>query len=199
MTRILLIRHGNTDLLHEYLCGRTPGISLNQGGRDQALNLAQYLFEKRQLGAVYSGPLERAMETAHLVALPQSLSVTVDEGINELDFGTWVGAKFSDLDANPEWQEYNRTRSLTAAPEGESLLDVQERASKSLRALAAAHQDETVAVVTHGDVIRAVLMLLLGMPLDHILRLEINPASVSEISMGSGLPVVHGVNQIFSI
>ena len=87
--------------------------------------------------------------------------------------------------------------SLTRAPRGESLLEVQARAWKSLEDIQARHQDETVAAITHGDVIRSLLLLLLGMPLDHILRLEVGPASVSEIALGGGDPLVRSVNQIF--
>jgi broad specificity phosphatase PhoE len=133
MTRLLLIRHGNTDLLHEYLCGRTPGISLNEEGRQQARPLGQSLCERYKLAAVYSSPLERAMETAGFVAQPQSLSVIAEEGVNELDFGAWAGARFRDLHNSPEWQSYNQNRSLRSAPGGETLSNVQSRAWTSRR------------------------------------------------------------------
>jgi len=196
MTRILLVRHGSTDLLHDRLCGRTPGISLNEKGRKEAAAVAREIQSRHRLTAVYSSPLERSLETAQTIAEPQALSVAVEDGLNELDFGEWMGASFDDLHQRPEWKSYNQCRSLSTAPGGESLMNVQSRAWKSLSRIIARHPEATVASVTHGDVIRALLILLLGMPLDHILRFEIAPASITEISVGESGPVVHSVNLV---
>jgi broad specificity phosphatase PhoE len=194
MNRILLIRHGNTDLLREFLCGRTPGISLNEEGRAQARELSQTLLGRYKFSAVYSSPLERAVETAAFIAGPLGLRVIHDHGLNEIDFGSWTGMRFADLHGLQAWRDYNRNRSLSSAPDGEMLPEVQARAWKSLREIARNHGGEAVAVVSHGDVIRALLILLLGMPLDHILRFEISPASFTEISFGLDGPLIHAVN-----
>ena len=196
MTRILLIRHGSTDLLHEYLCGRTPGISLNEEGRRQARKLSQTLFQQHKLAAIFSSPLERAVETAEFIAEPFNLQVNIEAGMNELDFGSWAGVRFRDLHNLPDWHSYNKNRSLSSAPGGETLCNVQSRAWTSLRNIAERHDGGTVAVVSHGDVIRALLILLLGMPLDYILRFEISTASVNEVSVGQDSPVVHCTNYI---
>lgn len=145
--------------------------------------------------AVISSPLERATETAQFIALPQALEVSTDEGLNELDFGEWMGKPFSELNQLRGWHDYNRVRSTARAPSGESLVEVQARAWASVAAITAPFPNATVTVVTHGDVIRALLILLLGMPIDHILRLEIAPASVSEVVVSEGAPVIHSVNQ----
>ena len=122
-----------------------------------------------------SSPLERATETASFISDLQGLDVATDEGLNELDCGAWVGKPFPELKDSEEWRRFNHLRSLTRAPGGESLLEVQARAWKSLEDLQPRYQEGTVAAVTHGDVIRSLLLLLLGMPLDHILRLEVEP------------------------
>ena len=199
MNRILLIRHGNTDLLREYLCGRTPGISLNQEGRAQARELSQNLLGRYKFSAVYSSPLERAMETAGFIAGAAGLNVIRNDGVNEIDFGAWTGMRFADLHNLQEWRDYNGNRALSSAPGGETLTEVQTRAWKSLHKIALDHiardhGSQTVAIVSHGDVIRALLILLLGMPLDHILRFEISPASFTEISLGPAGPVIHAIN-----
>jgi broad specificity phosphatase PhoE len=195
MTRILLIRHGSTDLLGRVLYGRMPGVHLNEEGCRQARATGEALKARYTMDAVVSSPLERATETARLIADPQNLDISTDEGLNELECGTWVGKEFSELRQCEEWQRFNQLRSLARAPGGESLIDVQARAWKSLETIQAHHQDGTVGVITHGDVIRSLLLLLLGMPLDHILRLEVAPASVSEIVLGLGEPLVRTVNQ----
>ena len=177
------------------LYGRSPGVHLTADGRREAQKLGCAIKAHRTLGAVISSPLERATETAQFIAGPQALEVSTDEGLNELDFGEWMGKPFSDLNQLPGWHKYNRVRSTARAPHGESLVEVQARAWSSLAAIAADFDNATVAVVTHGDVIRALLILLLGMPIDHILRLEIAPASVSEVIVTEGAPVVQSVNQ----
>jgi broad specificity phosphatase PhoE len=196
MTRILLIRHGSTDLLGRVLYGRLPGVHLNKEGRHQARVAGLALKKRYTIDAVISSPLERATETARLIADPQGLDVTMDENLNEVDCGSWIGKPFPELNELEDWRQFNQLRSLTRAPRGESLLEVQARAWKSLEDIQARHQDETVAAITHGDVIRSLLLLLLGMPLDHILRLEVGPASVNEIALGRGVPLVRSINQI---
>jgi len=193
MTRFLLIRHGATDAIGHVLSGRTPGIHLNAEGRKQAQGLAKILEEGYALPAILSSPLERAIETAQPIADAQGLTLSVDESFIEFDFGEWTGLAFSELDSRPEWREYNRYRSLHCAPEGESLADVQRRAWKRIQALCRAFGDQTVAIVSHADVIRAVLLLALGMPLDNILRLAIPLASITELQVGEGAPVVRSI------
>lgn len=198
MTRILLIRHGTTDLLGRVLYGRMPGVHLNEEGQKQARAVGQALKAHYRMDAVVSSPLERATETARLIADPQGLSFTTDEGLNELDCGTWVGKPFPELNDSEGWRQFNHLRSLTRAPDGESLLEVQARAWKSLEDLQFRYPEGTVAAITHGDVIRSLLLLLLGMPLDHILRLEIEPASVSEVVLDGASPLIRSINQTFS-
>lgn len=195
MTRILLIRHGSTDLLGRVLYGRLPGVHLNEEGCRQAKETGQALKTRYKIDAVVSSPLERATETAHFIADPQNVRVSTEEGLNELEFGEWVGKPFSELKDLEQWRQFNRHRSTACAPGGESLGEAQARAWKSLDGVRARHQDATVAAITHGDIIRGLLMLLLGMPLDNILRLEIAPASVSEIMFGGGDPLVYSINE----
>lgn len=197
MTRILLIRHAAADLIAEVLYGRTPGLHLNSAGQRQAQLLAQALKTRYKIDAIISSPLERALETATPVAELQSSGVSIDDGLTEIDFGAWVGKPLSELRGLDEWKQYNRRRSLSCPPGGETLMAVQARGWASLRAAAdGCGSDATIAVVTHGDVIRALLILLLGMPLDHIMRIEIAPASVTEITMAAE-PVIQNMNQVF--
>jgi broad specificity phosphatase PhoE len=195
MTRILLIRHGSADLLGRVLYGRMPGVHLNKEGQRQAQETGETLKVRCTIDAVISSPLERATETAHFIAAPQGVAVATEEGLNELEFGAWVGKPFSELNDLDQWRQFNKHRSMMRAPGGESLMDVQARAWRSLENISAHHRNATVAAITHGDVIRCLLMLLLGMPLDHILRLEIGPASVSEVMLGGGDPLVYSMNE----
>jgi probable phosphoglycerate mutase len=198
MIRILLVRHGSTDLLGRVLYGRMPGVHLNDEGVQQAEAVGRMLRSEYRLAEVVSSPLERAMETAERIAVPQELRITIDEGITEIDFGSWMGKAFTELSGSNEWARYNRARSVTSPPDGEFLTAVQARACRTLDRIAARHPDPhnaAVAVVSHGDVIRALLLLFLGMSVDHIHRLEIAPASVSEVVMGQDEPVIRYLNR----
>jgi broad specificity phosphatase PhoE len=193
MARFLLIRHGATAAIGQVLSGRTPGVHLTAKGRTQAQVLAKVLKNRYALKGILSSPLERAIETAQPIAEAQGLSISLDDHFIEFDFGEWTGLAFSELDRRPEWREYNRYRSLYSAPRGESLADVQRRAWNGIQAVCPAIGDQTVAIVSHADVIRAVLLLVLGMPLDNVLRLAIPLASITELQVGEGAPVVRSV------
>ncbi len=175
------------------LAGRTPGVHLNAEGRAQALQLGGYLKKYWTLAAVVSSPLERAVETAEALSEIQGVPVTIDDKFTEFDFGGWTGKTFAQLGEQSMWAEYNRHRSIHGAPDGEALIDVQARAWKGIHSLCCQFPEAVVAVVSHADVIRSILMLALGMPLDNVLRLDIQPASVSELSAGAGEPVLHRI------
>jgi probable phosphoglycerate mutase len=179
------------------LCGRAPGFRLNANGQQQAQTLGCKLAAISDLRAAYASPLERAQETAEPIAEKHALPVQVDEHFNEVDYGTWTGKTFEEIKKDGGWDPYNRLRSLGSVPGGEGLLAVQSRAWRGVESILARHREGTVAVVTHADVIRALLLLFLAMPLDCVMRLEVAPASVSEVSLWHGAaPVVHRINAV---
>jgi|SRR5947209_6063929 len=197
MTRILLIRHGTTDLLGRVLYGRSPGIFLNAEGRTQAEKLAAALTPRYTLTKIVSSPLDRALETAEFIANSARVAITIDDGVTEVDSGSWTGKTFSDLNTLEEWQRYNRRRSLTCPPGGETMMTVQSRSWRALQKIIEDSDSNTIAVVTHGDIIRGLLLLFLGMSIDHIHRLEIAPASMTEVAFHAYGPIVNCVNQVF--
>lgn len=187
-------------MLGRVLYGRMPGVHLDAEGCRQAQVLAQALKQRYKIDEVVSSPLARAVETARFIADAQDIDVSIDEGMNEVEVGSWTGRPFGELFDTEEWKKYNELRSTTCPPGGEFITQVQTRAWSSIGKIVAHHPDEddsTVAIVSHGDVIRALLILLLGMPVDHIHRLEVGPASASEILLGRGQPRVLAINQLF--
>lgn len=200
MTRILLIRHGHTEMLGHVLYGRMTGVHLSERGRQESARLARALSERYQIDEIVSSPLERAKETAEAIAAVKGADVLFDEDLQEIDFGKWTGKPFPELLENDRWKLYNRRRSLVNPPAGEFMTQVQVRAWNALQRAAARQTkppDSTVAVVTHGDVVRGLLMLFLGMPLDHIHRLEISTASATEVILREAYPQVMATNLTF--
>jgi probable phosphoglycerate mutase len=182
-----------TDTVGRYLAGTRPGVHLNGVGRRQAATLAERLADLR-IDAVVSSPLERAMETAAPLAAAHRRDVHTLPELTEFDVGEWTGVTFDALAPDPLWQRFNAERGSTRAPGGESMVDVQKRVVEALSLLEQQHQSATVAVVSHGDVIRAALLHALGMPIDLFDRIEIMPARVSVLLTGAGLPKVLQVN-----
>lgn len=194
MTRVHLIRHAAFEGVGRIMVGRTEGVSLNELGRAQARDLSEDLAGAT-LAAVYTSPLERARETAAVIADAHDLTAVVHEAFAELDLGDWTGSAVEDLESHSAWGDFNTLRSLTRIPGGELMLETQTRAIGGLLEIRHDHPDETVAVVTHADVIRAILGYLLGMPMDHLLRLEIVTASCSTIELHGSWPQVHCIGR----
>jgi broad specificity phosphatase PhoE len=161
VTTILLIRHGQTDAINEYIAGTAEGTPLNVAGRLQVARLTERLGGV-PLSAIASSPLTRTRQTAEPIAESHRLEVTLVAGFGEYEFGDWTGRRFRDLEADDGWQRFNRVRSVTRPPAGELMLHVQQRAVSALLELAEAFPHGRVAVVSHGDVIRAGLMYFLG-------------------------------------
>jgi probable phosphoglycerate mutase len=195
MTTFLLIRHGHTDLVGNTLAGRSEGVHLSVQGEREVAELTRRIRDF-EITAVFSSPLERTRETARPLADALGLEVMVREDLNEIDYGLWTGMKMSSLAEDPAWARYNRFRSGTGIPGGEWFVDVQARVVRLLEELRAEHPHETLAVVSHGDVIRVALAHGLGMHLDLITRIVIRPASVSGLLLSEFDPEILFVNRM---
>jgi probable phosphomutase (TIGR03848 family) len=193
MTTFLLIRHALHVFGGERIAGRTPGIHLSPDGERQAEGLVERLAGV-PLAAIYSSPVERALQTARAVAEPRGLAVERRDDVSEIDYGAWTGAALDDLRGTALWRQWNTFRSGQSAPGGESMIGVQARVVSALMLLRERHGDECVAVVSHGDVIRAAVAHCLGAPLDLLFRIEIGTASVTVVEFTADGPFVRCVN-----
>jgi probable phosphomutase (TIGR03848 family) len=193
MTTFFLVRHGSCAGLGETLWGRTAKVCLNDEGKAQAQRLAERL-SGIQLAAVYSSPLERALETAEAIARVAQLEVKQNRAFNEIDFGDWTGKSFAMLEDDERWRRFNTQRSVTSIPGGESFLDVQARVVAELEQLAQQHSQERVVVVSHADVIKSAVGYVAGTPIDLVQRIEISPCSVSTLIIDNDGPRLLSVN-----
>ena len=195
MTKFLLIRHAAHDLLGKVLTGRAPGLHLNAQGKLEAERLADRLAVF-SISGVYTGPLERAKETAEPLSNRLHLELFFAPAFDEIDFGSWTMLPFSELDQRPDWKAWNEFRDQSAPPQGEPILAVQSRTSKELERLAQTSYGETLAIISHGEVIKSTLMHYLGIPVALHWRLDISPSSVSILTIHDGQPQVLGVNSM---
>jgi probable phosphoglycerate mutase len=141
-----------------------------------------------EIAAVYASPLERTLETAEIVAAPHGLPVEVCEDLGEVRFGRWTGQSLEKLGKKRLWRQVQFTPSVVRFPGGESFLEVQTRAVAELERLASKHPDKTIAIVSHADVIKAVVAYAIGLPLDLFQRLVVAPASLTVLERGGPLP-----------
>jgi ribonuclease H / adenosylcobalamin/alpha-ribazole phosphatase len=181
---VLLIRHAAHGQLGTVLSGRTPGLALSHEGRRQAHRLARRLAGER-LDKLHASPVQRAGETAAEIARSQ-LGVVTDEvaALDEIDFGRWEGTTFGALADDPQWQRWNAERHSAAAPGGESMIAAQARAWDHIAVTAAASPGATIAMVSHCDIIRGVVVRVLGLTLDAVHRFDVDVASVTRIAVG---------------
>jgi len=194
MTRLIFIRHAATDCFASRLAGRDADVHLSAEGKIQGQRLAHALKEQR-IGKIYSSPQPRARETAQFMAELFGDSVRIAPQLDEIDYGEWTGRTFEELRGVAQWREFNSVRSCTRIPNGELMIEVQARVLALMERLCQRHLAMTVALVSHGDVIRAALAHCLGMPLDFLLRLDVSPASISIVAMEQYGPRVLCVNQ----
>ena len=178
MTTFHLVRHAAHGHLDRVLTGRTSEVPLTYEGRVQAAALAQRLASA-PVAAVLSSPRERAQETAAPIAARLSLQVGLEQDLDEIDFGAWNGAAFDALAPQPAWQAWNRLRSLAQPPDGEAMLAVQARAVGLVTRLHRERPGAEFVLVSHSDLLKAVLAYALGAPLDLLQRIELGPASRS--------------------
>ncbi len=210
MTLLLLIRHGENDLMHRRMAGRLPGVHLNESGRQQAERLAQAL-EHAPIQAIYSSPMERAQETAAPLARSHNLPVQICDGLNEVHYGDWQGRTYKQLSRLKLWKTLAVAPSQVRMPQGESFIEVQNRVVSQLEALTREDDPEPVpadldgkephekviAVVAHGDVVRLAVAHYLNMALDDFQRLHVSLASVTIVHVSpKSPPQVIAVNQI---
>jgi probable phosphomutase (TIGR03848 family) len=200
MATILLIRHGENDTVGKRLAGRLPGVHLNKRGQEQARQIAEALC-KAPIKAIYSSPLERAVETAEPLAEVLGQPVNIAPGVIELAYGDWQGKTLKQLNRYKLWKVVQERPSEMRFPNGESFIEVQTRAVQEIERIAATHEEkDLLAFFTHGDVIRLAMAYFLGMPLDAFQRLAASPASISVIHLDpKGRPFVVHVNQVLSL
>ena len=183
MTKILLIRHGETEWNAAELFRGRADIALNENGIRQAERLAEYLKDK-QIDAIYSSPLERARKTAEIIAGRHGLEVMSSGGLIDIDFGEWQGLSRQEVkdrygEIYATWINHpDRVR----FPGGESLGEVRERAQELVDKLVTEYEEETVALVSHRVVNKVLICTLLGLDDAHFWNIRQDTCGVTTFS-----------------
>jgi broad specificity phosphatase PhoE len=179
--KLILVRHGETYWNKERrVQGGDSDIELNDTGSEQARKLAAFL-ENESIIAILSSPMQRTIATAKIIASQHQLPVEIDQGLRELKVGELEGMPVSNLSTTFSqflmqwWQD----RGATKLPNGESLIELQQRAWKVIEGLLEKHKDGTVVVVSQYFVILAIIFKALNLPLDCFTKFKVDPGGVS--------------------
>jgi probable phosphoglycerate mutase len=185
MAFILLIRHGENEYVKKgRLAGRLPQIHLNENGRQQAQAVADKLKDAPVI-AVYSSPLERAMETAAPISQALNLEIIVRQGLIETDYGEWTDRTLKGLSRLKLWRTVQHAPGMMRFPGGESFFNAQVRIATDLLQLANQHdQKELIICVSHADPIKLAVAYFIGLPLDLFQRLHVSPGSITTLFVG---------------
>ena len=181
MGSIIFLRHGQAkNNLERILTGRTPGVPLTEKGIDQAEKAAKFL-EHMNVSAIYSSPIERARHTAEIVGKHNSLDVTIDDRLIELDMGKFTGVPYDDIftsHGNVFMKFYNGE--LEIAHNGvETFSEVKKRVLGIVDHVIENHPDQNVVLVTHMDPIKAMLSTVVDLTPTNLFELIIANASLN--------------------
>jgi probable phosphomutase (TIGR03848 family) len=196
VTTLLLVRHGLTPLTGPVLAGWTPGVHLDERGRAQAADVGGRL-RGVPMAAVVCSPLERCRETADAILAGRDPvpPLHVDKDVGEVGYGSWTGRELKALRKEPLWTVIQGRPSAAVFPGGEGLAEMSARAVAAVRRWnATLGPDATYALVSHGDVIKAILADALGLHLDGFQRIGVDPCALSVVRYGTAGAHVERVN-----
>jgi len=191
--KLTLVRHGETPWNRENRIQGQTDIELSDHGRMQVHKLALSLKETK-IDAIVCSPLRRAYATAQAIASFHPIEIQVEKNLRELDHGDFESLTIQELREShaaflKEWMENPASLSM---PNGESLLQVQERACKVIEAIVGASQD--TLVVSHGMAIMAILCKIQNMDLSNARKMFVDMASRTVVEFSNG----HGTVELFN-
>jgi broad specificity phosphatase PhoE len=188
MTTIVLVRHGETEWNRvERFRGRVD-VPLNLNGQRQAVATAKFIRTLWRPAAVYSSPLTRAVQTALPIAAQSGLSIKTLPDFIDLDYGEWQGHTVEEV--KMRWHEtyflWQRAPHTVRIPGGETLEELRERGMTALYKLIQLHKGETIVIVGHQDLNRAILISLLNLGLNHFWSIQQNNCAINRIVSANG-------------
>jgi probable phosphoglycerate mutase len=196
MTRILLVRHGHVDGIKPDRFRGRADLSLTALGEAQAAAVARRVASSWRVTRIYSSPARRCLATAAAISDACGVENTALDTLNDIDCGDWQLQTYEEVKSKEPalFAAWFATPHLIRFPNGESLQDLAARAADALRYILAAHRGDTVVLVAHDSVNRAMLLQLLDQPLSAYWRLAQDPCCLNEIEVTDGAVRVLRIN-----
>jgi len=196
MTRLILVRHGETEWNRvERFRGRAD-VSLNPTGLAQAEATARRIRAGWQVSAVYCSPLSRAAATARAIAALFQLAATPIQDLIDIDYGEWQGKSPEEVrslwpDLLSAWYEKPHTVRI---PGGESLENIRTRSVRAVRQIAARHREGSVVLVAHTVINRVILLEILNLGNDRFWRIRQDTCAINEMELDGGAMTLVSMN-----
>jgi phosphoserine phosphatase len=197
MTKILLTRHGHVEGIHpERFRGRAP-LELTSRGRREAMAVADRIAGAWRPSKIYTSPMGRCVVTGAAIAKACGITAEVCDDLNDMDYGAWQFRTFDDArkDDPSLFATWFASPQLVRFPNGESLQDLAARCANALRCVLAHHPQDTIVLVGHDSVNRALLLQCLGLSLSAYWRLAQAPCCLNEIDIDSEKVRIMRVNE----
>lgn len=182
VTRIVLVRHGETDWNAEMRMQGQLDTRLSARGQSQARATGAALADER-FDAIFSSDLQRAHDTARAIATGRGLAVHLDPGLRERSFGVFQGSTYAEIDARwpAEAARWRRHDPTFAPADGETLVAFYDRALAAMTAIASASRGRSIVVVTHGGVLDCVYRAACGIGLDAPRVWQLGNATINRV------------------
>ena len=179
MTTFIVLRHAQSTANERgVLAGQLPGVHLTTTGVSEAHAVVSAL-SGRKIDRIIASPLERCLETVEPLAAARKLKVVTDDRLIEMNYGKWSGKKLKLLSIRPLWRTIQSTPSQVRFPDGESFVEMADRVRNFLDSLRRKYPNDSILLVTHGDITKFIATYFMGLPLDHIQKFIVKPASLS--------------------
>lgn len=196
MRFIIFLRHGQAvNNTRKILSGRTPGIPLTQTGIEQAEKIAQFI-KPLNISSIYSSPIDRARNTAEIVAKHNSVDMRIDERLIELDMGKFTGMPYDEI-----FKEHGNVflkfygGELEIAHNGvETFVEVKQRITQMVEHVINEHKDENILLVTHMDPIKAMIATVTDLKPNSLFELIIENASLTVFKEYEGKLSLSAIN-----
>jgi len=194
VTRLLIVRHGETDWNAEARVQGHSDVPLNEAGRRQA-RLAAAALRDEPLAAVYASDLARAAETGRILAEPHGLDVTLTPNLRERFWGDWQGRTLGEIERTDAGLFGRMRAGEWVTPEhAEGYEALQERVVSEIRRIAEKHDGETALVATHGGPVKAFVTWILGAPVSAHNAMRTGNAAITTVFLRHGRFVLETYN-----
>jgi broad specificity phosphatase PhoE len=195
MTRIYLVRHGQTEWNRELRFRGRADIPLDENGRKQAGVLADALTDNG-ISAIYTSPLKRSIETARPVAAVFDLKIITMQGFIDINYGEWEGLAYDEVrqryaDLYREWEE--RPDSVRF-PHGESLEEVKRRSFSAFMEVVEKNSGGSILIIPHRVINKVLLCGILGLSNDHFWNIRQDTGCINEIEYSDSRFVLVSMN-----
>jgi phosphoserine phosphatase len=183
--KILLIRHGHVEGIEpERFRGRTD-LALTARGAAEASAVAKRIASTWRPTKVYTSPMKRCIDTGGAIAQACQVETEILDDLNDIDYGAWQWRSYEEVQrTEPQlFAVWFTSPNLMRFPDGESFQELVARSADALRFVVGNHSNDTVVLVAHDSVNRALLVQLLDQPLSAYWRLAQDPCCINEIDI----------------